>query len=170
LIGIKLLLDDPYKFFRKNKPRIAETLAYAALISAVFAALNEVSIYFGFNPATLVYGHFETAFIIFASLFAGFLIVAIPFALISQKKVNSKTYQKSLFVLVHAATPFMLFGWIPHAAIKVILLAWTFAFLAIGIHIQMKRTSRDSLLITLAIYIIIAVISVFSQNYVLAPV
>jgi len=132
--------------------------------------LNGASIYFHLTPAKLVYGNIQTTLIIFSSLVVGFLLVALPFALIATRRINSKTYKQSLFVISYSSTPFMLFGWIPHAAVKIALLAWTFAFVAVGVHIVMKKEYKEALIVTAALLVLIAAMSIVSQNYILAPV
>jgi Yip1 domain len=166
---IKFLIDNPYKYFKKQRAGIPESLAYAIIISAVFSVLNQLSIYVGITPAKLTYGHLETAGMIFSSLVGGFIIIPVLFALISYGHINKKNYTTAFFVLVHSATPFMLLGWIPHAAVKVALLTWSFAFIIIGVHIQMKKDYRRATLITVALLLIIAAMSIASQNFVLAP-
>ena len=64
----------------------------------------------------------------------------------------------------------MLLGWIPHAVVKTALLIWALIFLMVGIHVRMKKNYKQAALITIALVIIIAIISLLSQNFVLAPV
>ncbi len=170
LMGMNFLLDNPYRFYRKARRRTGETIAYAAAISAAFAVMNQASIFFGFTPAKMIYGHLETAGIIFLSFIAGFFLIALVFSLLAYGKLDKNSYLTSLFVLVYSATPFMLLGWIPHAVVKTALLIWALIFLMVGIHVRTKKNYRQSVLITIALVVVIALISILSQNFVLAPV
>ncbi|GEM_PF-3778259 len=167
---VNFLIDNPYRFYRKAKQRAAETTAYTAAISAVFATMNQASIFFGLTPAKMIYGHLGTATIIFMSFVAGFFLISLVFSLLAYGKLSRNSYLTSLFVLVYSATPFMLLGWIPHAVVKTALLIWALIFLMVGIHVRMKKNYKQAALITIALVIVIALISILSQNFVLAPV
>jgi predicted membrane channel-forming protein YqfA (hemolysin III family) len=164
------LLDDPFRFFRKKKPSFSKTIIYVIEISAIFSALNQASIFFGLTQSKLTYGHIETFFIIFISLVFGIFIVSLIFSLISLGKINKRSYMLAFYILAYSITPFMLFGWIPHAAVKVALLLWGIAFIIIGIHIKMNKTYKHAVIITVGLLVVITVLSLVSQNFVLAPI
>src|SRR3989338_8726405 len=167
---VNFIIDNQYRFYRRAKQRTRETVTYALAISAIFAVLNEASIFFGFTPAKMIYGHLETAGIIFLSFIAGFFLISLIFSLLAYGRLDRNSYLTALFVLVYSATPFMLLGWIPHAVVKTALLIWALIFLMVGIHVRMKKNYKQAALITIALVIIIAIISLLSQNFVLAPV
>ena len=103
----KILLDDPVKFFKKEKENVKEAVIYLASLILLFVVMNEVSVRAGFARYQPLVGPFRSIIINYVSLLAGFLIcVLIIYAILHLKKDIKSLF----FILVYSSTPLMLLG------------------------------------------------------------
>lgn len=149
-------------------------IAYAACFVLLFATLNELSIMAGITQYIPKAGHLQSIVINFFSISGGLVILAVILAFITATftrfKHFSQNMPKSFFLLSYSFTPMFLMGWVPFLVIKIMALAWSLFFLALGIRIKFRESMKNSFYITGMVLLAILLLSFISQNYILGVV
>ena len=154
----KILLDNPYAFFKHKKENLKETASYLLFFVFLFTALNELSIRFGITKYVPKVGILESTVINSLSIIAGVMAIALILT------VFVKSMKRALFLTAYSFTPLFVFAWIPFAAISMISIVWSLFFLGTGLHIKQKFSHKKSFSIVLLIVLAALALILISQN------
>ena len=166
---MRLLLDNPNSFFRKNREKLSSDALYMAVFGGVFALLNEAVIRAGLTTFVPVVGALESFVVNYIALMAGFFILVFIFSILHAGRYGfMKSFSKSFFVLAYTITPVFALGWVPFAVIKAVALVWALFFMTIGISAVMKYDYKKSAFMTIFVIIVVYSMIVLSRNEVLS--
>ncbi len=167
---MRVLLDDPVKFFRKKEEGLLRTIFYFMAFLLFFIIMNEAMVRYGFVKYQPVAGVFESIAINYAAVLSGFVLLSFITFVLSSMAGTKASLKQSIFVIAHSSTPLLLLGWVPFSVVKVIALIWSVLFLTLGIKIKMKFDYRKSVTIAALVLVILFVVIVLSQNYIITPI
>ncbi len=168
---MRILLDNPNGFFRKHRETFLESFAYIAVITGIFAALNEASIRAGLTNYVPKVGIAESLLVNYIGLVGGFFLLVLIFSFVPLKKYGfRKSFIKSFFLLAYSSTPIFILGWVPFAVLKAIGLLWTLFFVMIGVKTKLGYDYRKSFFLTIFIVAIVYALILISRNEILSVV
>ncbi len=167
---MKILLKDSDLFFKQNKAHFSKDFLQLAVLGMIFSILTALTIAGGWTTVKLTGGIIESVAVFFLSILAGTFIVSALLAVMAYRKLGSNSLKTAFFVIVYAATPVLILGWVPHGFVKAIGIIWSLIFVAVGIEVGMNKTQKQAIAITIALAVILALLTFISQNFLLSPV
>jgi len=153
-----VLIDNPFKFFKKTDTGVVKSFLYLFIFSSIFVLLNEASVRAGFTKYVPTTGIAESA-----AFGIAFIIIGAAVLSAVLKMMLKKEFSKAFSIISYSSTPLMLIGWIPFAAVSAVAIIWSFLFVGVGIHVKGGVPYRKSFKHAGVILIIGAVILAMSQ-------
>lgn len=167
---MKILLKDSDLFFQSHRENFRRDVAQLAVLVAIFSALTVISIEAGWTTVKLPAGLPESTTGIFLGTMAGAALLTAALSALAFGKTSRESLEKSFFILAYASTPAMLIAWFPHGLVKLIGVAWSLVFVAVGLQTSAKRTQKQSILITIGLAILIGILTYLFQNFLVLTV
>lgn len=167
---MKILLKDSDMFFHSNKEHLKKDLLQVIILAFAFSLLTTATMFAGLTTVKPAFGFIASLVAIFLSSVIGMLVIAFVLGLLLFRKADRKSFGKAFFVVGYAATPIFIIGWIPHGVVKLVAIVWSLVFVFNGIQIKTNKSQKESALLVIVLCIILAALTLLSQNYLISPI